>query len=353
MSDLPTRHPTTEVFYNRVNSDLAGYERLVEQLRGEIFDLKLQATAQTADLQILRNAESERDEYAEALLRTEEDLQEQAPRLERAEMRVAILEAEVETVHKQLEEMGLERLQLSLSRQHEGFRIVDHMLYTVQRGRITEGFWRWRSVVLDRGAWRLGLARRCAGVPLHSPGSSGRDDGGETPPYEWIASPTRRSPPSPLAQRALASMSSGVGHWDATHEAGTQTLEGYVDRSLSGQYSELMSEAKEQAKHAARKAARTPNNKEDEALSRRLANSLSPNERPGPIAEEPRPRPPKSRSKCPEDESFGRDIASIQTQVRDVLSSREAKSHRRRNVQPLAELTKLDEKQAILYFVKR
>ena len=87
------RHPTTEPFYGRVRSDLASNERLVEQLRGEVFDLKLIADGQAADLKKLRGCEAERDEYAEELLKTEEELQQQAPRLERAEMRVAILEA--------------------------------------------------------------------------------------------------------------------------------------------------------------------------------------------------------------------------------------------------------------------
>ena len=72
-----------------------------------------------------------------------------------------------------------ERLQLSLSRQHEGFRIVGNMLHTAQLGCITTGFWRWRAAVLDLAAWRLGLARRAAGLPLQLHSSHNSSKGNE------------------------------------------------------------------------------------------------------------------------------------------------------------------------------
>ena len=341
------RHPTTEPFYNRVRSDLASSERLTEQLRGEIFDLKLVVEAQSADLKKLRGCAAERDEYAEELLKTEEELQQQAPRLERAEMRVAILEAEVETVHKQLEEMNRTRLQISLSRQHEGFRIVGNMLSTAQLGRLMAGFWRWRATVVDIGAWRLELARRAAGSPQPRGGSGVRGCGDDPP--------TRRSP-CPFARRALASMTPVGVREKSTCDTGTQTMDDCVDRSLSGQYAALMREAKAHAQVAARKAAHTPADQDDEALARRLANSLSASERPAPLGspEAVVDEPQLPQRLHQEDEGFGRDIASIQHAVRGVLSSRESKARhnectsRRAEQDPRKGATaKADEVQAI------
>ena len=104
---------------------LADQERREFVLQNEIFDLQMRLQAQAADLKRLRDAEHERDEYAEALLRTEAALQEQQPRLERAEGRVAILQAEVETCHAALEEAKNRSDGLTLARQAEGFRIME------------------------------------------------------------------------------------------------------------------------------------------------------------------------------------------------------------------------------------
>merc|ERR1711990_559347 len=97
-----------------------------------------------------------------ALTRAEALLEDRETQLHSSEAKVAILQAEVEQVHHSLEEMEQRQASLLLSRQSEGFRILHLVWQTAQRRLTFEGFFTWRACVIDRAAWRLGMARRAA-----------------------------------------------------------------------------------------------------------------------------------------------------------------------------------------------
>ena len=286
---------------------MADSERLAESLRGEIFDLRMELQAQAADLVKKRDAEAERDEYAEALLRTEEELQNQGPRLQRAEMRVAILEAELETVRIQVEEAERRSLQLELSRQAEGFRVTRHLLLYRSRQRLFDGFYRWRASVLDRVCWRLGLARRSAAtVVMKSNGVVDRDT---------ALPPRRKVPPAePL-------------HADEQTQI---VLTSHEDRSLTAQYNTLMREAKVHSKTIAQRVA--IDSGIDSSLAQRWIsanlNKISDSNKSvevdsvsshGSTSSTATKTAPVRRR--PEEEGFGRDIASIQKSIHNVLTA--------------------------------
>merc|ERR1712072_1562185 len=96
------------------------------------------------------------------LLSCEAALEDRERDLQRSETQVAILQAEVEQVHSTLQDTENLRTSHILARQSEGFRVLNTALTLVRRRRAIEGFFTWRACVIDRAAWRLGMARRAA-----------------------------------------------------------------------------------------------------------------------------------------------------------------------------------------------
>jgi len=310
---------------------LAEQDRMVDELQSEVFDLKMQMNAQAAELQRLSNAERERAEMEAALLRAEADLEERDMALQSAETKVAILQAEVEQAHSDLEETENLRSSHILARRAEGFRILDSLLSRCRRQFIFEGFFMWRACVIDRAAWRLGMARRAAFA------------GNTVPP------PPRR--------KAVA-----------VRELGTQTLPSDVKgdstkhrRSLDEQYHALMREARDSK--STQSSSGTPDAKVQErpkqssrvlASGNPLDNDKKENQRSDAVrdpARDPEVGPNdsqhmKNESKLTKTEhNFGQNISSIQQAVRGVLSTR--KGRQTEKIEKTASASMLSSKEEI------
>jgi len=271
----------------------------------------MQLNAQAGDLRRLQNAEEERDSMSEALHRSEILIEEQQPRLDRAEGKVAILQAEVEQVHNALRETEDQRREIRLTRTSEGFRIIDALLRLSLRQRLFEGFFFYRACVLDRAAWRLGMARRASQV-------------GKEVPLRYA---TARKPPSSKEEVDVPSGS--------VETRGTQTNAGYIDRSLNAQYNLLMQEAKEKSNRSPfppHPPKGTSPNIENGPSSMAYRMSLLPNAKDAKEVKmvkekEKEVLTPSKRGrrvvKTATEVAFSRDIHSIQEAVKGVLSERQ------------------------------
>jgi len=301
---------------------IAEQDQAVNALRSEVFDLKMQMSAQAEELRRLSNAEQERNEMEDALNRAEAILEDRDVDLNRAETRVAILEAEVEQVQHSMEEMQDRQAALILARQSEGFRILRTAVRNARSKLFFEGFFTWRACVIDRAAWRLGMARRAAFA------------GNTVPP------PPRKTGKIPGYDAATQTTYQAIDQ-TATERTNAVEVEPANRKTLDSHYQDLLRETREKA----RKYSQTPEQPSRSVSQAQAKKKMSPVAAELALARrltamstksEPAEKSGKHHNHSEPDEAdldsaeknFGQNIVSIQEAVRGVLSTRKGRDSR-------------------------